>query len=111
MGGTELIPLKYQKAASIIYYVFVVLLGVLMLLVNATAILAASGLTQVFGHFTQTECFFLLSASIALTSVLVWFGMILGVFKTNERFERLVSRAFITGVFGAILLGVKKALE
>src|SRR6266567_2774999 len=107
--ATRIIPEKYETLVSTIFYLMVSVIGLILLVANTAGILAAAEITHFPDKFTPTKCLFLFGISVSFMSALIWFGMILGVFKGDDKFKALISRVFIAGVLGQVLAAVGKA--
>jgi hypothetical protein len=106
----KIVPLKYRKRVSILYYALFFVIGIVLLVANGIGILAAVGITHFPERFTQVQCLFLMCISVTFMSTLLWFGIILEVFNPNPGFQKLITRTLIGGIFAAVVVALKAVL-
>lgn len=108
--ATGIVPKRYQKAVSICYYIAVALTGLILLAANLLGVLAISGIATFPHNFTQQKLLALLGVSTALMATLLWFGMVLDVFRPDQTFRKLVTAGFIAGLLAAMGSAITAAL-
>lgn len=105
--ASNIVPAKYQKAVSTAFYVVVTLVGLTFIVTNTFGILAAVQIISFPANFTAPKCLMLFGLSVTFMCVLLWFGMVLDIFRPYEEFRKLVLRGLIAGILGAILVALR----
>ncbi|WP_332939227.1 hypothetical protein [Lysobacter sp. CCNWLW3] len=100
--ATGIVPKRYQKTVSICYYIAVAFAGLILLIANLLGLLTISGITTFPDDFTQQKLLALLGISTAFMATLLWFGMVLDVFRPDQTFRKLVTAGFVAGLLAAV---------
>ena len=70
---SNIIPEKYQKTASIIFYIFYVLCSFLLILLNLFLLLELAEVTRFIPNFDVMKYTIVFCMSVSLISVISWF--------------------------------------